>query len=134
MFNSESVLKSIARRVFPCMGAFSSDGEARVGLWDARLSVGQKTAWLTVSDGLDMLFQIRVQGTSVEATYALPAVMERSDGEKEYGTAWANSRRWCVGGWVDASEVSAEIREFFHNIDEFLEAEAEVYKSLERDE
>ena len=70
----------------------------------------------------------------MEATYALPAVMELGNGEKFYGTAWANSRRWRVDGWSDVSRVSEEIREFFDNIDEFLEEEAKVYKVLEESE
>lgn len=53
------------------------------------------------------------------------------NGEKFYGTAWANSRCWRVGGWSDAPRVSVDIREFFDNIGEFLEEEAKVYKILE---
>lgn len=129
MFNNESVMKSIARRVFPDLGAFSP-GVARLGEWDVALRADRDAAWLTVSHGRDPLFQIEVRGGRVEATYALPAVMELGNGEKEYGTAWANSRRWCVGGWPDVPRVSVEIREFFDNIDEFLEEEAKVYKIL----
>lgn len=129
MFNNESVMKSIARRVFPDLGAFSS-GVAGLGEWDVALRADRDAAWLTVSHGRDPLFQIEVRGGRVAATYALPAVMELGNGEKEYGTAWANSRRWRVDGWSDVPKVSAEIREFFNNIDEFLEEEAKVYKAL----
>lgn len=130
MLNNESVMKSITRRVFPDLGAFSR-GVAKFGEWDAVLSVGEDVAWLTVSHGRDVLFQIETQGGRVEATYALPAVMERGNGEKEYCTAWANSRRWRVDGWSDVPGVSMKIREFFDNIDEFLEEEAKVCKILE---
>ena len=130
MFNNESVMKSIARHVFPDMGAFSKDGVAKLGVWDTILHVGRDAAWLTISHGQDVLFRIETRGGCVEATYALPAVMERGNGEKFYGTAWANSRRWRVGGWSDIPQVSTEIREFFDNIDEFLEEEAKVYKAL----
>lgn len=73
MFDNASLVKSIARRVFPDMGAFSF-GTARIGLWDACLGVGEGAAWLTVSLGQDHLFRIEVRGSCVEATYALPAV------------------------------------------------------------
>lgn len=126
MFNNESVLKSIGRRVFPDMGPFSEYGRARVGLWNAHLCVGDEAAWLTVSIGRDFLFQIEARGSQIEATYALPVVVAG-----EYGTAWSNSRRWHVDGWPDIMEVSTEIREFFDNEDEYLEREAEVYKVLE---
>ena len=131
MFNNESVLKSIARRVFPNMGVFASDGSAGIGPWDASLSVYDGAAWLTVSCDRDYLFRIGVQGSRVEATYALPAVMERGDGGREYGTAWANSRRWNVVGWASVPGISAGIREFFNNEDEFSAEEAEVNRILE---
>jgi hypothetical protein len=130
MFNNESVLKSIARRVFPDMGTFSSGGEAGIGLWDARLSVGGGVAWLTVGLGRDELFEIRVQGSRVEAVYAVPAVVEYGDGKRGYGTAWADSRRWKCD-WVDVPRVSADIREFFNNTDEFLNEAAKVRRILE---
>ena len=130
MFNNESVLKSISRRVFPDMGAFSADGRARTGLWDAWLGVGDGVAWLTVGSGRDHLFRIEVRGSRVKATYALPAVMERADGTKEHGTAWGNSRRWNVDGWSDVPEISARIRKFFDNTDEFLREEHRVYEIL----
>ena len=131
MFNNESALKSIARRVFPDLGAFSPDRVAELGEWDAVLHAGRNAAWLTVRHGRDVLFRIEVHGPRVEATYALPAVMESGNGEREYGTAWANSRRWRVNGWEDAPWVSTEIRKFFNNTDEFLEEGAKVYKALE---
>lgn len=131
MFNNELVLKSITRRVFPDLGSFSSDGAAKLGLWDVVLNVADGVAWLTVSHGRDLLFNIKVCGNRVEATYALPAVLERADGEMEYGTAWANSRRWSVAGLEDVPGISVNISEFFENIDEFLEEEAKVYKVLE---
>jgi hypothetical protein len=131
MFNNESVMKSIARRVFPDLGAFSKDWVAKLGVWDAVFYAGRDAAWLTISHGQDVLFRIETHGGHVEATYALPAVMERGNGEKFYGTAWANSRRWRVDGWSDVPGVAQEIREFFDNIDEFLEEEAKVYKVLE---
>lgn len=131
MFNNESVMKSIARRVFPGPGAFSPDRAAKLGVWDAVLHAGRDATWLTISHGRDALFRVETRGGRVEATYALPAVMERADGEKEYGTAWASSRRWRVNGWEDVPRVSVEIREFFDNTDEFLGEEARVYKILE---
>ena len=131
MFNNESVMKSIARRVFPDLGAFSKDWVAKLGVWDAVFYAGRDAAWLTISHGQDVLFRIETHGGHVEATYALPAVMERGNGEKFYGTAWANSRRWRVDGWPDVPGVAREIREFFDNIDEFLEEEAKVYNVLE---
>lgn len=127
MFNNESVLKCIARRVFPNMGAFSSDGITRIDSWDACLSVDEGAAWLTVSLGRDHLFRIEVRGSRVQATYALPAVV----GLGEFGTAWAGSRCWRVGGWDEVPEVSAGIRKFFDNDDEYLEEEARVYEILE---
>lgn len=134
MFNNESVMKSIARHVFPDLGAFSSDWVAKLGVWDAVFYAGRDAAWLTISHGQDALFRIETSGGRVEAVYALPAVMERENGEKFYGTAWANSRRWRVDEWSDVPQVSKEIREFFDNIDEFLEEEAKVYKVLEESE
>ena len=131
MFDSESVLKSIARRVFPNMGVFSSYGVARIDLWDACLRVGERAAWLTVSLGRDHLFQIEVRGSCVRATCALPVVIELGGGEREFGTEWANSHRWCVEGWSDIPGVSAEIQKFFDNEDEYLEEEAKVYRILE---
>ena len=113
------------------MGAFSSYGVAKIDLWDACLRVGERAAWFTVSLGRDFLFQIEVQGSRVRATCALPAVIELVGGEREFGTKWANSRRWHVGGWSDILRVSAEIQKFFDNEDEYLEAEAKVYKILE---
>lgn len=130
MFNNESVMKSIARRVFPDPGAFSKDWVAKLGEWDAVLNAGRDATWLTIGHGQDVLFRIETRGDRVEAAYALPAVMERGNGEKFHGTAWANSRRWRVDGWPDVPRVSTEIREFFGNIDEFLEEEAKVYKAL----
>lgn len=127
MFNNESVLKSIARRVFPDMGVFSADGEAGVGSWNADLCVGDEAAWLTVSMGLDSLFRIETRGSRVKATYALPAVVTRADGTVEYGTRWANSRQWCVDGWSDVAKASVGIQDFFKNSDEFLEEEGKVY-------
>ena len=112
------------------MGAFSTDGRSRVGLWDACLSAGDGVAWLTVSLGRDNLFRVEVRGSRVKATYALPAVMERGDGEKEQGTAWGNSRRWNVNGWSDVPEISAGIRKFFDNTDEFLAEERRVHEIL----
>lgn len=41
------------------------------------------------------------------------------------------SRRWDVSSWVDVSGVSAGVREFFDNTDEFISEEAEVYGILE---
>lgn len=133
MFNNESILKSIARRVFPNLGAFSSDGVAKLGLWDAYISVGEGVAWMTIYFNTDMLFCIEVSKGRVKATYALPAIMERA-GEKEYGTAQANSRRWRADGWSDVPAISVGIQKFFDNIDEFLEEEAKVYKILEETE
>ena len=130
MFDNESVLKSIARHVFPAMGSFS-DGVAKLGQWDVYLVVGDGVAWLTVQLGLDALFRIEVRGECVRAVYALPAVMEGANGEKSYGTAWAGSRRWRVGGRSDVSRASAEICEFFDNTDEFLEEEAKVYRIID---
>lgn len=129
MFDSELLVKSIARRVFLNMGEFSS-GTARIGLLDARLGVGEGAAWLTVSLGQDHLFQIEVRGSCVEATYALPTVMEYGDGKRGYGTAWANSYRWNVTSWADVPGISADIDEFFNNIDEFIREEARVYRAL----
>lgn len=129
MFDNASLVKSIARRVFPDMGAFSS-GTARIGLWDARLGVGEGAAWLTVSLGQDHLFQIKVRGSCVEATYALPTTMECGDGRRKYGTAWANSHRWDVTSCTNVPEISADIEEFFNNIDEFIREEAKVYRAL----
>ena len=68
MFNSESVLGSIARRVFPDMGVFSF-GVAKIGLWGVCLSLGGGVAWLTVRI---ICFGL---GSCVGAMYALPAVM-----------------------------------------------------------
>lgn len=120
-----NILKSIAHQVFPTMTAIGGDGRAELGEWGAELTTSRDAAWLTVSHGRDVLFRVGVNRDRVEAVYALPAVMERGDGEKFYGTAWANSRRWMV-----TDDVSREIREFFDNIDEFLEEEAKVYKAL----
>ena len=131
MFNNESVLKSIARRVFPEMGTFSADGTTHIGLWDAVLHVEPEVAWLTVSLGQDLLFQIETRGGHVKATYALPAVMTRADGEVEYGTRWANSRQWRVNEWSDVTRIP--IKEFFENLDEFIEEEKKVHKIIDGD-
>lgn len=56
MFNNESALKSIACRVFPDLGAFSSDWVAKLGVWDAVFYTGQDAAWRTVSHSQDALF------------------------------------------------------------------------------
>ena len=130
MFNNESVLKFIASRVFPSMEEFSPDGNSRLGLWDITLKVGDDGAWLTVSYKKDSLFQIEVCGVYVKARYALPVVVELSSGELEYGTSWAVEREWRVGRGVDASDVATNIGFLFNNIEEFLEAEAEVYKTI----
>lgn len=130
MFNNESVVKSIARRVFPDLGAFSPDRVAKLGSWDVVLSTNSDAAWLTVSNGQDVLFRIETRGGRVEATYALPTVMEYGDGKRKYGTAWANSYRWNVTSWADVPRVSADINEFFNNIDEFIREEAKVYRAL----
>lgn len=131
MLSNESVTKSIAHLVFPDLGPFSKDWVAKLGEWDAIFYAGQDAAWLTISHGRDVLFRIEAKGGRVEAMYALPAVMERADGEKEYGTVWANSCCWRVDEWSDVSRVSTKIREFFDNIDEFLEEEAKVYRVLD---
>lgn len=131
MLENKQLAVIIARRVFPDLGAFSKDWVAKLGVWDAVFYAGRDAAWLTISHGQDVLFRIETHGGRVEATYALPAVMERGNGEKFYGTAWANSRRWRVDGWSDVPGVAQEIQEFFDNIDEFLEEEAKVYKVLE---
>lgn len=130
MLNNESIIKSIARRVFPGMSKFS-DGVAKLGLWDVYLVVGDETAWLTVQLGIDVLFQIEVRDGHVKAKYALPAIMELSGGEKRYGTMWANSRCWDVDGRSSVLLIATDIREFFDNIEEFCRKEAEVYKILE---
>ena len=62
MFYSGSIVKSIARRVFPDLGAFSPDQVAKLGLWDAILSTDGDAAWLTVSSGRDVLFQVETSG------------------------------------------------------------------------
>lgn len=85
MLNNGSVLKFIARRVFPGLGKFSPDGVAPLGLRDVTLKTWGKVGWLTVSHGRDLLFQ--VEGTCVKARYALPTVVQLSSGELEYGTA-----------------------------------------------
>ena len=131
MFNNESVMKSIARHVFPDLGAFSADGHAELGDRDVVLHTGRGATWLTVSHGRDELFRIETRGGRVEAVYALPAVMEMANGEKFHGTAWANSRRWHVGGWGDIPRVSKEIREFFDNDEEWDREEAGVRKTPE---
>lgn len=130
MFNNESVLKSIARRVFPGMGRFS-DGVAKLGTWDMYLTTAAKVAWLTVKFGRDLLFQIEVQEGSVKATYALPTVVTLANGEQEYATRWSHTHRWSVHDWADVPRVSIGIRDFFDNNDEFLEMEAAVHKILE---
>lgn len=130
MLNNEYVLKSIARRVFTDMGKFSS-GVAKINSWDAYLSVDDGVAWLTVSLDRDHLFQVEVRGSSVQAVRALPAVIELVDGSREFGTEWADSRRWRVGGWSDILRVSDEIRKFFDNESEYLEEESKVYEILE---
>lgn len=130
MFNNELIVKSIARRVFPGMGKFSY-GVAKLNVWDVYLSVTDEVTWLTVKLGLDVLFQIEAQDGYVVARYALPAVVELGDGEKTYGTMWANSHRWHVDGWSSIPSVAADIRKFFNNDEEFYREEAEVYKILE---
>ena len=131
MFDNESIVKSVARQVFPNMGKFYG-GVAKLGQWGVYLTVADKVTWLTVKLGLDMLFQIEAQGGRVAARYALPVVVELGNGEKKYGTAWANSRRWCVNGWVDVPSVAADIRKFFDNTNGLFEKEDEkVHKILE---
>ena len=131
MFNNESVVKSIARQVFPSMGKFY-DGMAKLGQWGVYLTRADKATWLTVQLGLDVLFQIEARGGRVVARYALPAVMERGNGEKFYGTAWAGSHRWHVSGWADVPSVAADIRKFFNNTDRLFEEEDEkAHKILE---
>lgn len=129
MFNNESVVKSIARRVFPGMGGFSN-GVAELGPWEVHLAVADEVTWLTVYLGRDELFRVEARKGRVKAMYALPAVMELGSGEKEYGTAWANSRHWRVDGWSDVPRVAVAIREFFDNTEEFLEEEAKVHGIL----
>lgn len=128
MFDNESLVRSIARRVFPDMGIFLF-GVAKIGLWDVCLSVGRGVAWLTVSLGRDHLFRIGVRGSRVEAAYALPIVVDDGNNSR-YGTAWANSRQWDLTGWADVPGVSDDIREFFNNANEFCAEEAKVYKIL----
>lgn len=131
MFDNESIVKSVARRVFPSMGKFS-DGVAKLDQWRAYLTVADKVTWLTVKLGLDLLFQVEARNGHVEARYALPAVVELGSGEKRYGTAWAGSRRWCVDGWADIPSVAAGIRRFFNDTGGLFEKEAEkVHKILE---
>lgn len=129
MLESKQLVVSIARRVFPGMGPFS-EGLARLGQWDAYLVVEDGVAWLTVQLGLDALFRIEARGRHVKAEYALPAVVESGHGEKEYGTAWADSRHWRVDEWSDVFSTAADIRKFFNNYEEFCRAETEVYKIL----
>lgn len=133
MFDNESVLESIARRVFPDMGSFSEYGRADVGPWSAHLCVGDEAAWLTVGLGQDFLFQIETRGSHVKATYALPVAVTTADGTVRYGTAWASSRQWRVDGWSDVTQVSVEIQKFFDNLDEFIEREEKVYKIIDGD-
>lgn len=130
MLNNESVLKFIARRVFPGLGEFSSDGVAQLGLWDVTLKLWGKVGWLTVSHGQDLLFQIEVKGTRTKARYALPAVAKLPSGELEYRTAWVKEREWLVEGWVDADFAALRIGEFFRNLDEFIREENRVYKII----
>lgn len=130
MFNNESIVKSIARRVFPGMGPFS-DGLAKLGQWDAYLAVADEATWLTVKLGLDVLFRIEARDGHVEAWYALPAVAELGNGEKRYSTAWAGSRRWRVDGWSDIFSAAASIRKLFNNYEEFCQVETKVRKILE---
>ena len=129
MFDNESIVKSIARRVFPGMGKFC-DGTAKLGQWGVYLTGADKAAWLTVKLGLDVLFQIEAGGGRVVARYALPAIMELSNGEKEYGTAWAGSRHWRVDGWADVSSAAADIRRFFNNTDRLFEEEYEKVRKI----
>lgn len=129
MFNNESIVRSIARRVFPGMGKFS-DGVAKLGQWDVDLVVGDEAAWLTVRLGPDMLFQLETQNGYVGARYALPTVVTQADGERRYATMWANYRRWRVGGWSDVSSVAAGIQKFFDNDKEFCQEEEKVYEIL----
>ena len=113
------------------MGKFC-DGVAKLGQWDVYLTAADEVAWLTVKLGLDVLFQIEARGGRVAAKYALPAVVTVGNGEKEYGTAWADSRRWHVSGWADVPSVAADTREFFNDTDGLFEEEAEkVHKILE---
>ena len=130
MLSNESIVKCIARRVFPSMGKFSN-GTAKLGMWEVDLVVVDEAAWLTVKLGPNVLFQIEARGRCVKARYALPAVMESSNGEMGYGTMWANSRRWDVDGWSDIPSVAVDIRKFFNNDEEFYREEVEVYKILE---
>lgn len=129
MLENKQLVVAIARHVFPGMGTFS-DGLAKLGQWDAYLVVGDGVTWLTIQLGPDVLFRVEARGEYVKARYALPAVMELGNGEKEYGTAWAASRRWRVDGWSDIFPVAAGIREFFDNDGEFCRAEAKVYSIL----
>ena len=130
MLNNESVLKFIARRVFPGLGKFSPDGVAQLGLWDVTLKLWGKVGWLTVSHGQDLLFQIEVSGTLIKARYALPVAAKLPSGELKYKTAWVKEREWRAEGWVDADFVALLIGEFFRNLDEFIKAENEVYKII----
>lgn len=130
MRNNELVVKSITRWVFPNMSTFSA-GVAKLGVWDVYLSIADETTWLTVKLGLDVLFQIEACGGYVTARYALPVIVKLGNGEKRYGTAWADSRRWRVGEWSDISSVAAGIREFFNNTNELFEEEEEkILKEL----
>lgn len=130
MFNNETLLKFIARRVFPGVGKFSPDGVAQLGLWDVTLKTCGNVGWLTVSRGRDSLFQVEVEGTRVKARYALPTVVQLSSHELGYGTAWAKERMWHVEGWVDADLAALFIGEFFRNFDEFIKEEDRVYKII----
>lgn len=131
MFNNESVVKSIAGRVFPGMSKFS-DGVAKLDVWDVYLTITDEITWLTVELGFDVLFQIEACGGYVTARYALPVIVKLGNGEKRYGTAWAGSRCWCVGGWSDISPVATSIREFFNNTNELFEEEEEkILKELD---
>lgn len=109
---TKNILESIARHVFPGLGAFSSDGHAELGEWDVWVSEKPGCAVLTVAYNQGVLFQIMASLGRVEAAYALPV----ENGEKGYGTEWARSRRW-MDGWSDVPQISAEIREFFNNLD-----------------
>lgn len=130
MLENKQIVVAIARRVFPGMGPFSN-GLAKLGQWDVCLVVGDDAGWLTVLCGPDVLFRIEARRGYVKARYALPAVMELGNGERRYGTAWANSRRWRVDGWSDVSPIVADIRKFFDNHGEFCREEAKVHRILE---
>ena len=139
MRDETTKLKAIARRVWPGLREFDATGFSVIShgpgdaAWDVRLVSDDGYAWLCVYLGhsLDCLYGLEVRGDVLKAMYALPAVFERADGEKTWGTCWARSRLYALGSWDRVVEAATAAHSFFDNRNEWLAEDRAVWRLLE---